>query len=428
MLIALLVGCGSGNRGATIESTTIAHLRLLEDDEYGDPTALREAAAIYTTINSADPLVHQLGISVSSSEACLAGRAEDGSIVVGVVLTAGNIYLRLSAGGDILSFGPDLPYDFVESDSCGYDLPSHQFYSLQNPLVPAPGKKERLERLVDVINNAGYTQRLLSAMGSETVRPPRLSKGTVCLVQESPDVSRALVYRPRGKWAEVRVGSVSGSTQFRHGRGQAPALEGVIGWPLLCAIERREAPIEPQGVGNGRAPEGQPAAPRTGAIPPNDATDASSGNSSAAGSVGAPGEEAGGVIDGDHAIGSFYVRRDGLLAGLIRSFGPPKQKRRVDDVCEATWSGLHATLYNLGGEDPCDPRYGRFLSAELRGGAWMTTEGLRIGDSVRKLRELYPRAQSVDGWYRLSPGVDLRAQVVDERVRAFDVYYPAGGD
>jgi hypothetical protein len=74
---------------------------------------------------------------------------------------------------------------------------------------------------------------------------------------------------------------------------------------------------------------------------------------------------------------------------------------------------------------------------------WRTSRGLRIGDSVTRLRRLYPRAgfhrrplywagwwlvvrTSVYGETHEYPG--LRARVRNGRVTAFVVEYAAGGD
>jgi hypothetical protein len=59
----------------------------------------------------------------------------------------------------------------------------------------------------------------------------------------------------------------------------------------------------------------------------------------------------------------------------------------------------------------------------IRGSAlvhtWTTREGLRLGDRVTRLRELYPGAQRFRGTYRLAPGV--RALISRDRVSAFRV-------
>ena len=154
----------------------------------------------------------------------------------------------------------------------------------------------------------------------------------------------------------------------------------------------------------------------------------------------AAGATASPVIQGDYRIGTFAVKRDGSLRGMIRAFGEPSSARRRGEVCYLAWRpvGLRATFYNLGGFDPCSRARGRFGTATMTGRSWRTSVGLRIGDSARRLRSLFPRAGRHGAWWWLVtrktpfglggeyPG--LAAKVVRGRVAAFVVRYPAGGD
>src|SRR5918992_1421145 len=99
------------------------------------------------------------------------------------------------------------------------------------------------------------------------------------------------------------------------------------------------------------------------------------------------------VIAGDEKIGSFAVKADGSLGGAIRAFGQPKL-RRTGEACRATWApfGLTMSFYNLGGANPCAPRFGRFSKAIMHGTRWRTDKRLRIGMSSRLIRRYYPRA------------------------------------
>jgi hypothetical protein len=100
-------------------------------------------------------------------------------------------------------------------------------------------------------------------------------------------------------------------------------------------------------------------------------------------------------------------------------------------------------FYSLGGSNPCRPRYGRFSHAVARGSGWRTETGLHVGDSLSRLRALYPDArfrsggQYGAGWWfvvRTTPfgGVGRYpgplARTGDHRVKALVVRYPAGGD
>jgi hypothetical protein len=153
------------------------------------------------------------------------------------------------------------------------------------------------------------------------------------------------------------------------------------------------------------------------------------------------------VIQGDYRIGGYAVKADGSLAGVIDEYGRPTSVRRrfQGGACDVRWRaiGLFVEFYNLGGDDSCRPASGRFRRATMTGRRWRTAKGLRIGDSVARLRRLYPRATfRAERFYgrawwlvtRTSPfGLrddypGLRATVRNGRVQAFVVEYAAGGD
>lgn len=146
------------------------------------------------------------------------------------------------------------------------------------------------------------------------------------------------------------------------------------------------------------------------------------------------------VIQGDARLGRFEVKRDGTLRGAIQAFGRPTSLRRSGLTCYARWSRLRLriTFYNLGGQNPCLPRPGRFGLAEIVGRDWQTRSGLRIGDPLRALRARYPRAEPHPPYWwlvvrRSAFGLggtypSLSAKVRGGRVVAFIVRYPAGGD
>jgi hypothetical protein len=99
--------------------------------------------------------------------------------------------------------------------------------------------------------------------------------------------------------------------------------------------------------------------------------------------------------------------------------------------------GLEILFYNLGANDPC---FGRFCSATITGRQWATSRGLQVGESVRRLWELYPKAkQRPDGalvYYGLEPGtyrcgrdaVGGQAVTAGGRIGSFTVTFAAGGD
>jgi hypothetical protein len=153
------------------------------------------------------------------------------------------------------------------------------------------------------------------------------------------------------------------------------------------------------------------------------------------------------TIRGDWRIGSFAVKSDGTLGGAIDAFGQPGSRERHGIACTVRWPrhGLRIGFYNLGGQNPCRAKFGFFSNARAKGPHWRTNRGLEIGDTQRRLRNLYPGALFHSGeespyppsWWlvtRLSqvgtgaeyPG--LLAIVSDRRVAQFQVRYPAGGD
>ena len=154
------------------------------------------------------------------------------------------------------------------------------------------------------------------------------------------------------------------------------------------------------------------------------------------------------VLVADERIGSFRVKEDGRLRGAIGAFGRPSSlKGSGGESCTAVWRpiGLTMYVYNLGGQNPCTARYGFFARAVMRGPAWRTSKGLRVGDPVAKLRRLYPAAKlhrglryfwpagywlvprrSQFGYAGSYPG--LLAETRGGRVVSFVVRYQAGGD
>jgi hypothetical protein len=154
------------------------------------------------------------------------------------------------------------------------------------------------------------------------------------------------------------------------------------------------------------------------------------------------------TIAADERIGSFRVKADGTLGAASRALGRPTRVQPTSDSsCTATWRPLGLTMffYNLGGDDPCSARGGKFLRAIARGPVWRTTRGLRNGDPVARLRSLYPAARFhrglrhfwPAGWW-ITPRANrfglggtypgLLAETRGGRIVAFHVRYQAGGE
>jgi hypothetical protein len=155
------------------------------------------------------------------------------------------------------------------------------------------------------------------------------------------------------------------------------------------------------------------------------------------------------TIRGDYRIGSFRVKADGTLGGVIAAFGEPDTlRRRFAEACNAVWrsSGLTILFNNFGGQNPCTPEGGRFARALMHGRRWRTGSGLRIGMLASAVSRYYPRATYrrgvagfwPSGWWLVTrrspfgtgdtryPG--LLAETQSGRVAAFYVSFPAGGD
>jgi hypothetical protein len=114
------------------------------------------------------------------------------------------------------------------------------------------------------------------------------------------------------------------------------------------------------------------------------------------------------TLQGDNNIGGFATRTAGSTAAEAKTvFGAPTSQRRIaSNQCRLVWRGRGLSMVFLEfdpAKNPC--RTGFFVQGTMIGRAWHTVKGLRIGDSVARLRALYPRAPRVtgtgatDGWW-----------------------------
>ena len=99
------------------------------------------------------------------------------------------------------------------------------------------------------------------------------------------------------------------------------------------------------------------------------------------------------VIQGDRAVGGLRIAH-GTLAQARQRFGPPSTVRsRASGVeCNANWPriGLRLAFLDFSGRACQD---GVLMTATITSrSAWRTAVGLRVGGSVARLRQLYPRA------------------------------------
>jgi hypothetical protein len=115
--------------------------------------------------------------------------------------------------------------------------------------------------------------------------------------------------------------------------------------------------------------------------------------------------------------------RPPTIQRAIEAFGRPSSTRRTSRVsCTLMWSqlGLHATFVSLGGAYPtkatCVARLGVLQTATVQKQRIETQGGLRVGDSVARLKELHPEAYFQEGcfWLATEPAV-LGSEVRSQR-------------
>jgi hypothetical protein len=145
-------------------------------------------------------------------------------------------------------------------------------------------------------------------------------------------------------------------------------------------------------------------------------------------------------------IGDYKVQPGHVSLDAKKVFGDPTtqvQRGRNGD-CTMTWRsyGVRIRFYNNFEPNAC--RAGNFCQAQIAGENWKTTLGLQVGESVRRLRRLYPEAQEFPGKTTLwalertglecgGTGIDsrqgaLNAIARDGKVVGFTVSYLGGGD
>ncbi len=104
------------------------------------------------------------------------------------------------------------------------------------------------------------------------------------------------------------------------------------------------------------------------------------------------------VIRRDSDIGGFAIARDGSLKGEIDAFGAPSSRQVFGyDTCMVAWSkyGIQSEFaHNFG--DPCDSR-GCHSETTISQRQWRTDKGLHVGDPLKRLRQLYPKAKRYIG-------------------------------
>ena len=100
-----------------------------------------------------------------------------------------------------------------------------------------------------------------------------------------------------------------------------------------------------------------------------------------------------------------YLGERGFDAGVvpnrrnaIRAYGRPD--KRDENGCGNIWRrlGLRLVTADFSGGPPCTPRT-RIQWIEITSRKWVTERGLRVGDSLDRVRELYPKVRRFTDLY-----------------------------
>lgn len=151
--------------------------------------------------------------------------------------------------------------------------------------------------------------------------------------------------------------------------------------------------------------------------------------------------------DGVTALGSWHVATHPTFPAAVRALGAAStvHAHNHGSSCTGTgiWSGfgLRIVFTSFGGDPYCAGA--RAQTGVISGAAgrqhWQTTRGLRVGDSLGKLKQLYPRAiKGRGGWaivYSLHSVIAegsrldiVTAQVKANRVSSFKLWIGGAGD
>jgi hypothetical protein len=104
------------------------------------------------------------------------------------------------------------------------------------------------------------------------------------------------------------------------------------------------------------------------------------------------------VVQGDSAVAGLRIGRDKPGTATAR-FGPATTTRsRPPYECVKSWRRIGLTLSFLDLSTGAACRSGALVTATITNrAAWRTALGLRVGDTVSRLRQLYPRARFRQG-------------------------------
>lgn len=141
----------------------------------------------------------------------------------------------------------------------------------------------------------------------------------------------------------------------------------------------------------------------------------------------------------DVRAGPYHYLGRGSYRAAVAAFGPPALSQARANVCRASWPHAGIVVSFATAPPACSAgglREAAWYGMTLFGPRWRNTRGLRVGDSVARVRRLYPGAR----YERRVPGrlwlvlvrrrrdeLDLaRLAVAVERGRVTAIEVPAG--
>jgi hypothetical protein len=141
-------------------------------------------------------------------------------------------------------------------------------------------------------------------------------------------------------------------------------------------------------------------------------------------------------VQGHAAIGAYKIQH-GSFAGAVRVFGKPLAQKQEKGGCAVRWRGLQIRFYTLFHDQQCR-RDSSFESARVTG-AWTADRRLRRGDTLARMRDLYPRSSKAKVlglpayWLarKFSQAIGdygLAVQVVNGRTGDLVILDPQGGE
>ena len=163
--------------------------------------------------------------------------------------------------------------------------------------------------------------------------------------------------------------------------------------------------------------------------------------------VGAPGASAARTIKAQprHSwavtyLGKWHVRAHPEYGKAVFALGEPSSVTSAGIPCTARWKrlGLRILFESFGGDEACGEAKAQYGVVKGPAGrrSWRTQRGLRVGDSISRLRSLYPNARRKPGArvvvYQDDPfigdGSIITALIRHKRVASFQLWLGGAGE